>query len=221
MKRGVFVTGTDTNVGKTVAAAALFHRYRREVPLCYWKPVQTGIEQDDDTATVRVLGACAEHEVFDHGMRLPRPVSPHLAARWAGVRITVSSLRELWDRASDDVRWIVEGAGGVLVPLNELELMADLIRELALPVLIAARSTLGTINHTLLTLEAMRHRSIPIAGVIMIGPPDRENRQAIETYGNVIVLGEMPIFDPLTAEVLRAWAEVELDPKGHLLEWWG
>jgi len=220
MRRGVFVTGTDTNVGKTVAAAALFHRYRHEVPLCYWKPVQTGIEQDDDTATVRALGMCVEREVFDRGVRLPRPVSPHLAARWAGVTIAVSALRELWERAPADVGWIVEGAGGVLVPLNETELMADLIRALALPALIAARSTLGTINHTLLTVEALRRRAIPIAGVIMIGPPDRENRRAIEAYGDVAVLGEMPFFDPLTAEALGAWARTELDPEGRLREWW-
>lgn len=220
MKRGVFVTGTDTNVGKTVVAATLFHRYRHEVPLRYWKPVQTGIEQDDDTATVRVLGQCAELEVFDHGVRLPRPVSPHLAARWAGVRIAVASLRELWERAPADVGWIVEGAGGVLVPLNESELMVDLMRALSLPVLVAACSTLGTINHTLLTLEALRRRSIPIAGVVMVGPPNRENRRAIETYGDVPVLGEMPIFDPLTAEALGAWAQVELDPEGRLRECW-
>jgi len=220
MRRGVFVTGTDTNVGKTVVAAALFHRYRHEVSLCYWKPVQTGIEQDDDTTTVRTLGMCAEHEVFDQGVRLPRPVSPHLAARWAGVCIAVSSLQKLWESASSGVGWIVEGAGGVLVPLNETELMVDVMRALALPVLIAARSTLGTINHTLLTVEALRHRSIPIMGVVMIGPPDRENRRAIETYGEVAVLGEMPIFDPLTAEALRAWALTELDPEGRLRACW-
>lgn len=220
MKRGVFVTGTDTNVGKTVVSAALFHRYRGEMSLCYWKPVQTGIEQDDDTATVRALGACVEEEVFDRGVRLPRPVSPHLAARWAGERIVLSALRKLWEEAPADIRWIVEGAGGVLVPLNERELMSDLIRALALPVLIVARSTLGTINHTLLTLEALRRREIPVVGVVMVGPPDRENRRAIEEYGSVPVLGEMPILEPLTAHALSAWARQELDPQGRLRECW-
>ncbi len=220
MKRGVFVTGTDTNVGKTVVSAALFHRYRGETSLCYWKPVQTGIEQDDDTATVRILGACVEEEVFDRGVRLPRPVSPHLAARWAGERIVLSALRKLWEEAPADIRWIVEGAGGVLVPLNERELMSDLIRALALPVLIVARSTLGTINHTLLTLEALRRREIPVVGVVMVGPPDRENRRAIEEYGSVPVLGEMPIWEPLTAHALSAWARQELDPQGRLRECW-
>ena len=219
-RRGIFVTGTDTNVGKTVVSAALFHRYRREASLCYWKPVQTGIEQDDDTATVRALGACAEREVFDRGVRLPRPVSPHLAARWAGERIAVAALRTLWEEAPSDVGWIVEGAGGVLVPLNETELMVDLMRALQLPILIVARSTLGTINHTLLTVEAVRRRSLHVAGVVMVGPPDRENRRAIEAYGDVIVLGEMPVFEPLAAEALRAWAEEELDLHGRLREFW-
>jgi dethiobiotin synthetase len=220
MRRGLFVTGTDTNVGKTVVSAALFHRYRPEVSLCYWKPVQTGIEQDDDTATVRALGECADGEIFDQGVRLPRPVSPHLAARWAGRRITVAALLALWESAPVPVRWIVEGAGGVLVPLNEGELMVDLMRALHLPALIVARSTLGTINHTLLTVEALRHRAIPIAGVVMVGPPNPENRRAIEEYGGVPVLGEMPWFEPLTPEGLRTWAQAGLDPDGRLREVW-
>ncbi len=220
MRRGIFVTGTDTNVGKTLVSAALFHRYRCEVSLCYWKPVQTGIEQDDDTATVRTLGECTDGEIFDRGVRLPRPVSPHLAARWAGTRISLAALHALWESAPVTVRWIVEGAGGVLVPLNEAELMVDLMRALHLPVLIVARSTLGTINHTLLTVEALRRREIPVAGVVMVGPPNQENRRAIEEYGGVLVLGEMPWFESLTREVLRAWAHAGLDPDGRLREWW-
>ena len=81
MLRGLFVTGTDTGVGKTVAAAALLHRYRGQLPLRYWKPIQTGIEQDDDTAEVARLAACGPHEVLAAGVRLERPVSPHLAAQ--------------------------------------------------------------------------------------------------------------------------------------------
>jgi len=191
--RGLFVTGTDTGVGKTVLSAALMLRYP---DACYWKPIQTG--PDDDT---REVGRLSGGQVCDEGIRLPEPVSPHLAARLAGVTI------ELPSRDSDEAVYIVEGAGGVLVPVNDSQTMADLMVRLGLSVIVAARSTLGTINHTLLTIEALRARSLKIAGVVMIGDRDADNRTAIEHYGNVAVIAEMPRFDPLTRESLRAWAQ--------------
>src|SRR5690348_9352413 len=108
--KGLFVTGTDTGVGKTVASAALMHRFRGAAPLRYWKPIQTGIEIDDDTATVRHLGACSAEEIFGKGVRLPKPVSPHLAARWAGCRIDLAELRALVGNDEGGKTWIVEGA---------------------------------------------------------------------------------------------------------------
>jgi len=191
--RGVFVTATDTGVGKTVLSAALLLRYPDAI---YWKPIQTG--SDDDTAEVRRLSG---GRAIDKGIRLPDPVSPHLAAQRAGV---VIDLKELIPPSGFCV---VEGAGGVLVPVNESQVMADLTAMLGLPVLVAARSTLGTINHTLLTIEALRARSLTIAGVVMIGDRNLDNRSAIEHYGKVPVLAEMPRFDPLTSECLRRWAE--------------
>jgi dethiobiotin synthase len=153
-------------------------RYRGAAPLCYWKPIQTGIEQDDDTATVRRLGNCADDEIFDHGVRLPRPVSPHLAARLSGQEIELTPLTALVAGQSKNVRWIVEGAGGVLVPVSDTDKMTDLMRELNLPVVVVARSTLGTINHTLLTLEALRSRSLCVAGVVMVGESNPDNRSS-------------------------------------------
>jgi len=216
MIRGLFITGTDTNVGKTVLSAALFHRYRGGAPLRYWKPIQTGASLDDDTAEARRLAALSNEEVFDEGARFPDPVSPHSAAERAGDVISLHRLRMLLP-PDDATRWIVEGAGGVLVPLNRANLMCDLIGLLGLPVLIAARSGLGTINHTLLTLEALRSRELSVAGVVMIGEPDDDNRQAIERYGSVPVLGQMPRFDPLTPETLGKWARGHLDPAGQLM----
>jgi dethiobiotin synthase len=213
MIRGIFVTGTDTNVGKTVVSAAVMLRYRGEAPLKYWKPVQTGIEHDDDAREVaRLAGMPAIH---DRGVRLPHPVSPHLAARLAGARITVQSLLEHVNGEAG-TRWIVEGAGGVLVPINELETMADLICALDLPVLIAARSTLGTINHTLMTIETLRRRMLRVAGVVMVGEPNDENRLAIERHGAAEVIAEMPRFDPLTPEALEGWATTAFDRSGVL-----
>ncbi len=211
---GLFITGTDTNVGKTVASAAIMLRYRAQVPsLCFWKPIQTGIEHDDDTRSVRALAQCADAGILDHGIRLREPVSPHLAAQKAGVRIDLRAIQ-----APNGKSLIVEGAGGVLVPVNERDLMIHLILRLQLPALIVARSTLGTINHTLLTLEALRARSLPIAGVMLIGEPNADNRRAIEQYGKVPVIGEMPLLHPLNSFTLSAWAQTSLDPQDQLLE---
>jgi len=193
--RGLFVTGTDTGVGKTVLSAALMLRYPEAR---YWKPIQTG--PDDDTAEVlRLSGG----EVISEGIRLPDPVSPHLAAQRVEMTIDLDPLA----RQVSATPVIVEGAGGVLVPVNDSQTMIDLMVLLGLPVIVAARSTLGTINHTLLTIEALRARALRIAGVVMIGDADADNRAAIEHYGNVAVVGEMPWFDPLTQERLRVWAE--------------
>jgi dethiobiotin synthase len=217
--RGLFVTGTDTNVGKTVVSAALMHRYGREMLLRYWKPVQTGIEQDpggDDTAEVVRLGECRRDQVIDAGVRLQRPLSPHLAARLAGITIELQPLVGIAEQANRAL--VVEGAGGAMVPLNDRDFMIDLMSRLALPVVVVSRSTLGTINHTLLTIEALRRRSLTIAGVVMVGPPDADNREAIEQRGDVQVVGEMPLFQPLTPSGLCAWATVELDRDERLLE---
>jgi dethiobiotin synthetase len=227
--RGLFVTGTDTNVGKTVVAAALMLRYRDEAPLRYWKPIQTGVEQDDDTREVVRLSRARDDEVLNCGVRLPGPLSPHLAAQRTGTRITVSELRALVAEVDDPSnsesripnresrhRWIVEGAGGALVPINERETMADLMEALDLPVIIAARSTLGTINHTCMTIEVLRRRMLRVAGVVMVGEPNDENRLAVEKYGAAEVFAQMPRFDPLTPEALEAWVRAGFDRSGVL-----
>jgi dethiobiotin synthetase len=218
MMRGVFITGTDTNVGKTVVSAAIMHRYRKTSALVYWKPIQTGIEQDDDTATVAELGACDRPEVFSEGIRLPLPLSPHLAALHAKTTIEIASIVRLVVGHSEEIRWVVEGAGGVLVPLNDKDLMPSLISQLHLPVLLVARTALGTINHTLLSLEAIRHRSLRLAGVVLVGEPNAENRAAIEKFGNVNVIAEIPRFDPLTPYALGKWAGTEFDRQERLRE---
>jgi dethiobiotin synthetase len=216
MRHGLFVTGTDTGVGKTVVSAALLEQLRPTGNVRYWKPIQTGIEVDDDTATVRSLGASAD-EVLDEGIRLKRPLSPHLSARLSGVSIDLDDLTAIAARQPDSDRWIVEGAGGVLVPVNDCELMIDLIVRLALPVLVVARTSLGTINHTLLTLEALRSRQAQIAGVMLVGDRNEENRKAIERYGNTAVLGLLTSVAPLTSETLRnAVSDLDLQ---ELIRW--
>jgi dethiobiotin synthase len=214
--KGLFVTGTDTGVGKTVLSAALLTRYRGLKPLRYWKPIQTGIEQDDDTAEVRHLAAASDTEIFNSGIRLRCPVSPHLAAKWAGKPIDLDPLLVTLPR--EEGAWIVEGAGGILVPVNNTQSIIDLIAMLGIPALIAARSSLGTINHTCLTVEALRARSIPIAGAVLIGEPNTDNAEAIEHYAQVPVIAQMPRFDPLSPESVSGWVAANFDPQGRLLE---
>lgn len=218
MLSGLFITGTDTNVGKTVASAALHHRFR-DRSVHYWKPIQTGTETDDDTAEVQRLTGCDDQRLLKQGVRLKQPVSPHLAARLSNQPIQLRPLFETLTTHLDGKPWIIEGAGGALVPVNETQLMTDFMELIGLPVLITARTALGTINHTLLTIDALRTRSMRIAGVIMIGEPNAENAAAIEKYGKVPVLGQMPRFDPLTPETLRSWADAELDSKGRFLDY--
>jgi dethiobiotin synthetase len=214
--RGLFVTGTDTNIGKTAISAALMHRYRSKAKLRYWKPVQTGFPPDNDTETVRILGGCSEDEIWDAGIRLPNPVSPHLAARMAGVEIRLDAILASLPARTEEDAWIVEGAGGVLVPINEKLLMTDLMSALELSVLVVARAGLGTINHTLLTLEALRSRSLRVAAVVLVGEGNPDNALSIARYGGVEVLGQLPHLSELNATSLSAWTHNHLDPHGKL-----
>ncbi len=204
--RGVFVSGTDTNVGKTIVSAILMLSLREDRNVRYWKPIQTGIETDDDLRTVVELAGCFPNEIISAGYRFKRPLSPHLAAAYAGESIDVRTTIDLIDSSSDEPFWIVEGAGGVLVPLNEREMMLDLIAQLGLPVLITARPTLGTINHTLLTVEALFRRRIPIAGVVFNGGSNDENLKAIEHFGHTKVIAQIPQFTVPISDGLQTWA---------------
>ena len=190
----VFITGTDTDVGKTVASAwAMVHS-----PARYWKPVQAGLDQTDE-ATVRALSGAADDRFIATTYAMPEPLSPHESARRAGVHIDMDKLK-----APQDGPLIVEGAGGLMVPLNDTYLIIDLIEQLGLPAILVCRTALGTINHSLLSLEALRARNIPVAGVILSGPDVPHNREAIETYGKAPVIAHIPPLDPLTRAALEA-----------------
>jgi len=193
---GYFVTGTDTGVGKTVAAAWLMLALDGE----YWKPVQAGLAGESDTDAVRRMTGLAPDRFHEPAYNLSAALSPNEAAKRDGAAIEVKKIRLPAHRRP----LIVEGAGGVLVPLNSGDTMADLIAALGLPAVLVARTTLGTINHTLLSLEALRRRRIAVAGVVLNGPPDRANREAICSYGNVPVIGELPPFENLGRGALAA-----------------
>lgn len=215
----LFVTGTGTGVGKTVVGAVLLARFGKELPLGYWKPVATGSgepEERDVEAVRRLAGHRCR--VAPELYLFRDPLSPHLAARLDGARIDPARLSaEILRLDRDPERaWVIEGAGGLHVPLNdEGYLLSDLLRDVEVPCLLVARSGLGTINHTLLSLEALRARGIPVAGVVLNGPGNPENRRAIEAFGKVAVAGEVEPIDPLDREGVEA-AAARFDPEGTL-----
>jgi dethiobiotin synthetase len=198
MTKDLFVTGTDTGVGKTVLSAVLVASLNRR----YWKPIQTGASEGTDRAAVVNWAGVTIEDTHAEAFVFDAPVSPHLAARQEGKRIDLESIR----RPEDSDPIVIEGAGGVLVPVNEDALMIDLIRCLDSEVVIAARTTLGTINHTLLTVEAARNNNLQLIGVVMVGNENSENRRAIERYGKVPVVGAIPWLESINrASLIRVF----------------
>jgi dethiobiotin synthetase len=177
-----FITGTDTDVGKTVTSALL----TLGLGYAYWKPIQSGLPTDTDS--IRAATGLDDSHFIPERYRLTQPLSPHAAAKIDRVPISLSDFQL---PPTDKPGLIVEGAGGLMVPINEQDLMIDLIRSLHLPVCLVTRSQLGTINHTLLSIAALRQAEIPILGVMMNGEKNQVNRNAIEHYGQVQVLGEL------------------------------
>jgi len=202
---GYFVTGTDTNIGKTVLSALLV----AALDAFYWKPIQTGAVEGTDRECVRRWAEVAQERLPPECYRLDPPVSPHLAARLAGIEIRLD--RVVLPSAPMNAKWIVEGAGGVMVPINERELMRDLMMRIGFPVVVAARTGLGTINHTLITVSALRELHVPICGVVMIGDENVENRRAIEHYGDVRVIGHIPRFPRINRAALLKVYEKHFD----------
>jgi dethiobiotin synthetase len=182
-----FITGTDTGVGKTVVSALLC----AALEAFYWKPIQTGTGEGTDRRSVMRLAQLPGRRTIPEIYRFRPPVSPHLAARRSGVRIDLRKIK--LPRIAAGEHLIVEGAGGVLVPINATQQMTHLMRHFKLPVLLVSRTSLGTINHTLLSLAALGAARLDIRGVIMVGQQNVENRNAIEHYGRVPVIGSVPV----------------------------
>lgn len=193
----IFVTGTDTNVGKTVVSAIL----TTGLQASYWKPIQSGLDPYADTDWIATTCKIAKEHLLPERYRLSNPLSPHLAARLDGVQISLSDF-SLPKTATGHL--IIEGAGGLLVPINDSHLVIDLIEKFDIPAILVSRSTLGTINHTLLSLNLMRQKRICILGVVMNGPPNEENRLAIEHFGKAPVIAQVPFFEPLNKENLES-----------------
>ena len=199
-----FVTGTDTDVGKTVVSAML----TLGLNASYWKPIQSGTLPCTDTEWVKKMTQLPPSHFFPEAYRLSQPLSPHASALHDKIKIDLEKI-VMPNLPVESSHLIVEGAGGVLVPLNDKKMMIDLIKKLNIPVVVVCRSTLGTIHHTLLTLQHLRLHEIPVFGVIMNGPKNEGNRQAITHYGKVNVLAELePIQDISKATLLQVFKNI-------------
>ena len=196
MRRIFVVTGTDTGVGKTVFAAALTDALGAD----YWKPIQCGLDDGGDTVRVADLAGLTADRVVPEAYRLNAPLSPHRAAELENIKIDVSKLNPP-DGAPP---LVIEGAGGLLVPIKRELLFADVFARWEEPVILCARTSLGTINHTLLSLEAMRARDIVIHGVAFIGDENADSERTICEIGGVKHLGRLPRLNPLNHETLKA-----------------
>lgn len=196
--KGFFVTGTDTDVGKTFVSACL----TKLLKAIYWKPIQTGLNCDQgDSKTVEQLLSDSVFKILSPKIELQEPLSPEAAAKLENFIIKSDFLKDC--KLQSDDTYIIEGAGGVFVPINKNQFMIDIMRQINLPVIIVARTKLGTLNHTLMTIDVLRKRNIPIAGVILNGESNEANKKAIIQHGKVKILGEIPQFASLSPLVIE------------------
>jgi len=199
----LIVGGTDTDVGKTVVSALLVQGLGAR----YWKPVQSGLAEGSDSQWVQTRLSLPPERLLKESYRLQAPVSPHWAAEQDQVVIDPQRL----SLPSGDGPLVVETAGGVMTPLGRDWLQIDQMCRWGLPLVLVARSGLGTLNHTLLSLEALRNRSIPVLGLVLNGPLHPDNPRTLEQLGGVPVLAQLPRLEPLNAAALqRQWLESDL-----------
>ncbi|MEO8723011.1 MAG: dethiobiotin synthase [Sphingobium sp.] len=204
MSNALVITGTDTDVGKTVVSAGLSACLPDAF---YWKPVQAGHDDGTDRERVMALSGLPAERLLPEVYNLSTPASPHLAARIDNVAITAVQLR--LPNAAGPL--IVEGAGGVLVPLGEHLMMIDLFVQWHMPTILCARTALGTINHSLLSIEALRARQVPIAGIIFVGDAHKENERIIPQLAGVRSFGRLPRLPTLDAASLHLAMEAHID----------
>jgi len=199
MKHAFFVSGIGTDVGKTVVSSVLCELLFAN----YWKPVQSGELDNTDSMKVERLVSFETFQFFPEQFRLTQPLSPHVSAKLDGVHIEASD----FDFPDVTGNLIVEGAGGLMVPINEKGLLyCDLAAEWKLPTILISRHYLGSINHTLMSIETLRSRNIPILGIIYVGDELPMTEDIIFTKTQIPTLFHVPIFEKLSKETISTFA---------------
>ena len=195
MRTRIVVAGTDTDIGKTVFAAAL----TRALDAYYWKPVQAGLAGGTDTETVARLSGLPADRLLPEAYRLTVPASPHYAAEADGIEIDVARL----DPSALPEPLVIEPAGGLAVPLTRRLLQIDLLAQWRLPTILVSATRLGTINHSLLSIEALKRRAIPVLGIAFVGAPNADSERTICEMGHIRRLGRLPLIERLGPESLK------------------
>jgi dethiobiotin synthetase len=208
MTKRVFVTGIGTEVGKTVVSAVL----RQGLSADYWKPVQSGDLHHSDSDKIREWTQVETAAIHPETYRLNTAASPHASAVIDGVKIRLSDFH----LPQTNNFLVTEGAGGLMVPLNDQVCILDLIEALRMPVVLVSRHYLGSINHTLLSLEALRRRSIPVAGLVFNGEPEPATESAIEQFGGITPLFRLDPLPEINRGTIRRAAQ---QWSGELEKW--
>ncbi len=192
MSESYFITGIGTGIGKTIASAVLTEKLAAD----YWKPVQAGDLDQSDSLMVKSLLSNSISKIHPEQYRLNHPLSPHLSAKLDGITIDLNAFKIPQTNNS----LIVEGAGGLMVPLNDQHLIIDLIKKLNLQVILISKHYLGSINHTLLTINTLKQNHIPIKGIIFNGDENVESEKYILNYSKIENLGSIPTLNTLNKE---------------------
>ena len=191
----IVIAGTDTDIGKTIFAAGL----TRALSAHYWKPIQAGLAGETDTQCVQRLAALSADRIVPEAYRLKTPASPHIAAEIDGIAIDVARLTPPHTLAP----LVIELAGGLAVPITRQHLQIDVMARWKAPVVLCAATRLGTINHSLLSIQALKQRAVPILGIAFIGDENADSERTICAFGGVKHLGRLPHLDPLTPDTLH------------------
>ncbi len=199
LPKRIFIAGTSTGVGKTVVSAILADALHAD----YWKPVQCGNLENTDTHIVQSLVSNHVSNFYPESYLLRTASSPHYAAQLENVEITPDRLHV----PSSEIRLLIEGAGGLMVPLSRDYLVIDLIKYLEASVILVSKNYLGSINHTLLSIEALKQRGIDVLGVVFNGKNYFDNEEIIQHFTQATLLGEIDKTGNLDKEFVRTQAE--------------
>lgn len=207
---GYWIVGTDTEIGKTIVSAL----FVTGLNASYWKPIQSGIIDGTDAQTVKLITDIPDNRIIPEVYKLNQPLSPHLSARLDDTEINLDQFYMPDSTLLPNNKIVIEAAGGLYVPLNDGKFMIDLVQKLALPAVLVCRSALGTINHSLMSIEILRKYDVPIAGFITNGIKNTENEKAITKYGKINYLGHISRLNEINSKTLQAlWNELGLNDK--------